>query len=277
MSERSRLSTSERIEILKWYAVHQNAGEVAPQFQQYYDRTPPTRTNILNLVRKFDETGSVEDEPRSGRPRSVSTDENKERVRAAFEESPATSLRRASLDLNVSKSSLQRMLKELGFKPYRPQLLHALNEDDPDRRCEFADIFLKLVAEDSSFLDRIVWTDEATFKLNGHVNRHNCVYYATENPHIVITQEMNAPGIVVWAGIWSGGLIGPFFFRDTVTGRSYLEMLDEKIVPAIEYQMNLEEIFYMHDGAPAHYHQSVRRFLDKTFPDRWVGRRGPID
>ena len=122
-----------------------------------------------------------------------------------------------------------------------------------------------------------MWTDEATFKLNGHVNRHNCVYYATENPHIVITQEMNVPGIVVWAGIWSGGLIGPFFFRDTVTGRSYLEMLDEKIVPAIEYQMNLEEIFYMHDGAPAHYHQSVRRFLDKTFPDRWIGRRGPIE
>ena len=86
--------------------MHQNAGEVARQFQQYYDRTLPSRTNILNLVKEFDETGSVEDEPRSGRPRSVSTDENKERVRAAFEESPATSLRRASLDLNVSKSSL---------------------------------------------------------------------------------------------------------------------------------------------------------------------------
>ncbi|CAF1470320.1 unnamed protein product [Rotaria sordida] len=257
MSESSRLSTFERIEIVKWYAMYQNAGEIARQFQQCYDRTPPTRKNILNLVRKFDETGSVEDESRSGSPRSVSTDENKERVRAAFEESPGTSLRRASLDLNLSKSSLQRMMKKLGLKPYHPQLLHALSDDDLDRRCEFADIFLKLVAEDSSFPDRIVWTDEATFKLNGHVNRHNCVYYATENPHIVITQEIYAPGIIVWAGIWSGGLTGPFFFRDTVTGRSYLEMLDEEIVPDFEYQMNLGEIFYMHDGAPAHYHGSV--------------------
>jgi hypothetical protein len=122
-----------------------------------------------------------------------------------------------------------------------------------------------------------VWTDEATFKLNGHVNRHNCVYYATENPHIVITQEINPPGVIVWAGLWFGGLIGPFFFRDTVTGHSYLEKLDEEIVPAIEYRMNLEEIYYMHDGAPAHYDQSVRHFLDKTFPDRWIGRRAPID
>ncbi|CAF3259642.1 unnamed protein product [Rotaria sp. Silwood2] len=268
MSESSRLSTSERIEILKWYAMYQNAAEVAHQFQQCYDRIPPTRKYILNLVRKFDETGSIEDESRSGRPRSASTDENKGCVRAAFGESPGTSLRRTSLELNLSKSSLQRMMKELGLKPYRSQLLHALSEDDFDRRCKLAHIFLKLVAEDSSFPDRIVWTDEATFKLNGHVNRHNCVYYATENPHIAITQEINAPGIIVWAGIWPGGLIGPFFFRDTVTGRSYLEMIDEESVPAIQHRMNLEEIFYMHYADPAHYDQTVRRFLDQTIPAR---------
>ncbi len=277
MSGSFRLSSSERIEIVKWYAIYQNAAEVARQFQHHYDRSPPTRENILNIVRKFDETGSIKDEPRSGRPRSVSTDENKERVRAAFEASPETSTRRASLELNLSRTSLQRIMKELGLKAYRPQLLHALNEDDPDRRCEFADIFLELFAEDASFPDRIVWTDEATFKLNGHVNRHNCVYYAVENPHIVITKEMNAPGITVWAGIWSEDVIGPFFFNDTVTVNSYLEMLNKEIVPTIARRMNLKEIHYMHDGAPAHYAQSVRHFLDKTFPNRWMGRRGPID
>lgn len=181
------------------------------------------------------------------------------------------------MELNLSKSSLQRMMKELGLKPYRPQLLHALNEDDPDRRCEFADVFLNLLSEDSSLLNRIIWTDEAIFKLSGHVNRHNCVYYAVENPHVIITEEMNSPGIAVWAGIWVGGIIGPFFFDGNVTGGSYLEMLQEDIVPAIENEMNIEETIYMHDGAPAHYAQSVRHFLDKTFPDRWIGRRGWID
>ncbi len=33
----------------------------------------------------------------------------------------------------------------------------------------------------------------------------------------------------------------------------------------------------MHDGAPAQYAQAVRHYLDKTFPDRWIGRRGWID
>ncbi|CAF3086232.1 unnamed protein product [Rotaria sp. Silwood2] len=123
MSESSRLSTSERIKIVKWYAMYQNESKVVRQFQQCYDRTPPTRKCILNLIQKPDETGSIEDEHRSGKPRSASTNENKERVRAAFEKSSGTSLRRASLKLNLSKSSLPQMMKELGLKPYCSQLL----------------------------------------------------------------------------------------------------------------------------------------------------------
>ena len=78
-----------------------------------------------------------------------------------------------------------------------------------------------------------------------------------ENPHIVITEEMNAPSVTVWAEIWFEGIFGPFFFCDTVTAHSYLEKLNKEIAPAIEYHMNLAEVFYMHDGAPAHDAQSV--------------------
>ena len=136
--------------------MHQNAAEVVRQFQHRYYRTPPARQNILNLVQKFDETESILDESRPDRSRSVSIDDNKERVRVAFEESLETSLSRISLELNLSRSNLQRMMKELGLKSYHAQLMHALSADDPDRHCEFADIFLKLVADDSSLPDRIV-------------------------------------------------------------------------------------------------------------------------
>ena len=61
MSRRFRLSSSERIDIVKWYAVYQNAAEIARQFQHHYGRAPPTRESILDITRKFDETGSVQD------------------------------------------------------------------------------------------------------------------------------------------------------------------------------------------------------------------------
>ena len=69
-----------------------------------------------------------------------------------------------------------------------------------------------------------------------------------KNPHAIMTQEMNSPGITVWVG----GIIEPFVFHGgNVNASSYLEMLQKEIVPTIEREMDLEEVVYMHDGAPA--------------------------
>jgi hypothetical protein len=62
-------------------------------------------------------------------------------------------------------------MKDLNLKSYKPMLLQALNEDDPDRQLEFCERIL-----DSTLLDQILWTDDATFQTNRRVNRHYCVY-----------------------------------------------------------------------------------------------------
>jgi len=35
-------------------------------------------------------------------------------------------------------------------------------------------------------------------------------------------------------------------------------------------------MIYQHDGAPAHFCREVRDILNARFPDRWMGRNGPI-
>ena len=79
-------------------------------------------------------------------------------------------------------------------------MVHALYDGDADRRLQYAEGFLTLLRQDKFLLDRIWWSDEATFKLNGHTNKHNCVYW-TDNPHMTIEQEVNLPGVTVWAAI----------------------------------------------------------------------------
>jgi hypothetical protein len=36
------------------------------------------------------------------------------------------------------------------------------------------------------------------------------------------------------------------------------------------------EVHFMNDGASAHFCLVVRRYLNRKFPGRWIGRRGPI-
>ena len=124
-----------------------------------------------------------------------------ELVSQAFRLNPSQpSPRRAARELGISRSTLQRLMKDLGLKPYKPKLLlQAFNEDDPDRRLEFCEWILDSTEKDQkTLLDRILWTDEATFQTtNGRVNRHNCVYWSDTHPHLVIEQELHVPRITV--------------------------------------------------------------------------------
>lgn len=49
------------------------------------------------------------------------------------------------------------------------------NEDDYDHRVQILEITLILTATELLFCLKILWTDEATFKLIGPVNRHDYV------------------------------------------------------------------------------------------------------
>ncbi|KAK8403570.1 hypothetical protein O3P69_000549 [Scylla paramamosain] len=77
-------------------------------------------------------------------------------------------------------------------------------------------------------------------------------------------------------GISALGIIGPFFFNETVNGESYLNLLQEFVGPQITEMFGEDsDIYFQQDGAPPHYHRDVRAYLDAVFPDTWIGRRGP--
>jgi len=75
----------------------------------------------------------------------------------------------------------------------------------------------------------------------------------------------------------SNRLIGPFFFEgDSVDGPKYLSMLQEFFIPEVRKMKKMRSIVFQQDGAPPHFTTDVRRFLDRIFPGRWIGRGGPI-
>ena len=138
---------------------------------------------------------------------------------------------------------------------------------------EESEEFLRMIDQDETVLGRVWWSDEAMFKLNGTINRHNCVYWASENPHASVEKEVNLPGVTCWAAISSSGIIGPYFFETTVNSCTYLDMLENYFLPRVQD----EESYFQHDGAPAHYGKDVRTWLDQNFAGKWFGRRGSVE
>ena len=64
-----------------------------------------------------------------------------------------------------------------------------------------------------------------------------------------------------------------FPWLQTFITNVYLDMLELHVAPQLE-EFQPWKIFQQ-DGAPPHWGSHVRRFLDVTFPNRWIGRDGP--
>lgn len=208
----ARLSFEQRKFILKCYWKCENAVEVQRQFRREFRRDPPTRLTITRIRDKFEADGTVQNvhEKRSGRPRTSTSPTKEERVLETYHRSPRKSVRQASREVGISKTSVQRILKRCHWKSYIPRFVHAINEDDPDRRVEYCEWYLARCVEEAIFPTKIVWSDEATFKLNGSINRHNCTYWGPDNPHVTVEHHVNLPGVTVWCGLSSRGLDNSF-------------------------------------------------------------------
>ena len=80
----------------------------------------------------------------------------------------------------------------------------------------------------------------------------------------------------MWAGIGHRGILGPFFFTQTVNSERYLALLRDHVMPALNQLLpNRRHVIFMQDGAPAHFGTDVRNYLDLNLPDRWMGRGSP--
>ena len=129
-------------------------------------------------------------------------------------------------------------------------MLQELSDDDFDRRAEFCEHMMEQINGYTDFVNNIIFTDEATFCLNGRVNRHNCRYWSADNPHWMIETHTQTPQkLNVWAGICGDQIIRSFFIDGNLTGDRYLQLLQEQIIPSCRALFpNNHNIWFQQDG-----------------------------
>lgn len=275
---RVKFSLQQRVFLLKqFYCLDRDYGAIEEGFREKWPDTHfPNRNYMVELAKKFERTGSVEDAKRIGRPRSVRTEQNSMMVAQSFVENPRRSAKRTSLVLEIPSRTLRRIMEDIGLHCYHPHLLQQLKPRDHLPRMEFCEWYLIMKAADPFFERQILWSDEAQFKVDGRVNRHNCVYWADAHPHEILEKEVNSPGVIVWAGMNYRGIVGPYFFDVSVNSETYLELLQELRVTLDEDdRFEGRNIILQQDGAPPHFSLEVRAFLNEHFPG-WIGRGGCI-
>lgn len=205
--------------------------------------------------------------------------DNSVNILAAVEVNPCVSQRELAKTAGLKRSSIQRILKEQKFHPYHFILTQELLEADYERRLIFCEWMRDAMINDNSFLQNILFSDEAQFTNTGHLNRHNMHYWSNENPHWTRTVPFQHRwSLIVWCGIIGDSVIGPYCFDDTVNTQSYCNLLRNHLPLFLEeLPLNVRrKMWFQQDGAPPHFSRATRTLLNEIFGDRWIGRGGPV-
>jgi hypothetical protein len=110
----------------------------------------------------------------------------------------------------------------------------------------------------------------------GDGRQANLTWWAKDNPHFQRQIEQHPPMLMIWSAMSQEDIIGPFFIEGSITAASYVEMMEKKFIPVLRSRNLLHKAIFQQDGAPAHTALKTRDLLNKYFPDRWVGKTGPV-
>lgn len=186
--------------------------------ERFPDRRQPSRATFFKVEAKL-RTGSFPSNKPKHRPTPARTEKNLVNVLASTNVNPQNSIRKIAEETNLSKSTVQRVLKQYKYHPYKLQLVQGLNIQDFERRLEFIALINVKLQDNPQMLEQICWSDESRFHNNGVVNKHNAHYWSVENPHWIQETEFQTMwGINVWCAVFNGHLIGPHFYEGTLNG-----------------------------------------------------------
>ena len=243
--------------------------------ERYPNRRQPDFKIFKNLYDRLGETGSLRPKRNSeGRPKII-TPEQEEEILVRVAENPEISTRRMAADTPVSKSSIGRIFNQEGLYPYHFTPVQNLLGLDLPARLEFAQFFRTQQNANPMFLNKILFTDEATFTRRGVFNFRNKHAWNLENPHLVTERHFQHEfKINVWCGLIDNYMLGPVELPPSLDGQLYLNFLQNQLPDCFDnLPLQLRrDMFFMQDGAPAHFSRIVRDYLNNEFPNRWIGR-----
>ena len=285
-----QLTMSQRVFIKNKYESTKSPAEVIRLFGiEYPDRPPLSTATIWKINKKFNENGTILNlnKGKSGRRRTGRSEENINAVREAVENNPSTvSCRKNGLGLNYV--TFHRIIKlDLNWYPYRIVVRHQLKETDHGRRLTFCRWFLQQ-HNNRRFLVNLIIGDEAGFHMNGTVNTQNVRCYAPRGnppPDFVYDVNENREKVTVWAGmIGNGTIIGPYFFDGNVNSDSYLELLNEFVLPQLLLQFRNQfrdgrflRLWWAQDGARPHCSVQCSEWITEFFGPKVIALNHPVE
>ena len=247
-------------------------------FYKINPKQVPGRWAFERLIKRFKTThGQTRPSAPRGRVKSFNQ-EDIDRVKEFFKDDDTVSLRVASRALGLSVMTIWRILKiELKWRSYREREVQPLTDQHRFQRRSFC---RKMKEMGEQFPKQIIFSDEKWFSLVPHPNRQNTRIWAPFQPNR--TNECRVQGatkVMAWVGVVGKKVLPVHWFEEKkgVNGETYLNMLKDKVWPAVKGIANRRNLYFQQDGATPHTTNQVMDFLNQKFQGRVISRKADFE
>jgi hypothetical protein len=163
-----------------------SANKITSELWNRYQPNDINKSGLLSFVKRTIKRGTVQDLLRSGKPRSKRTKSNIRKTRQRHLNKQNPGQRATANKLNISKSSVQRILKEdLKLKPYHKTRTSRITETYAASRLYSAKLLLKKYGINLRY-QRYQWNKMVITDFSGKIgmrqknNSKNNVVYAAD-------------------------------------------------------------------------------------------------
>ena len=246
------------------FKLGQSAAETARQINQIWGQNSVGESTVQQWFKKFRSGDiSLEDAPRSGRPRALQDNE----LRTLVEDDPSQTARGIAQKLGVSHHAVLHGLKRIGkVKKLEKWVPHDLNDRQKLSRFEVCSSLI-LRNQNDPFLDRIVTCDEKWILYNNR-KRSGQWLNADEPPRYFARVKIHQKKTMVTVWWSAAGVIHYNFLQpgQTITAESYCEEIVEMYRKLHQKQpalVNRRGPILLHDNARPHISQITVRKLNE--------------
>ncbi|VDP91416.1 unnamed protein product [Echinostoma caproni] len=234
-----KYSVLHRLQLVRLLQEHGTFQAACDAFHKAHPDLPkPSLGACFQLARKVAETGSVQDRPRGPREKPATGDHMLEDLRAILKDQPKISTRKLAQYFSVSHASVYRLLKVNGYRHSRFHSDAQPAPRDVRARLTFARWF-RTTSMAHQHLERdILFSDEVTLHLN---------------------PARNASCEAGWS-------------REDGVLEEVVEPVCSRIPNPQKWRM-----YFQQNEAPWHYSPRITQWLSEHFPNRWIGKGGPIE
>ena len=255
VTSRSYFEKMKRLTILHFW----NNGERSPTKISRITKIP--LGTVKYNISKIKQQGTTEDRSRSGRSRKLTVKDNKALGQWIRRNNETTTkelveklLQNGNVD--VSRWTIQRQLKRLGYKSSLPYKTPMLTQQQKDARVQWA---IKHQNDDWS---RTIFTNETCYQLFRKTIRR-----WSKNPKAEVKRiPKNRQKILVWGGFSIKGLVGYHSFTNIMDGTYYIQILQDHLIRNARKQFG-RRWRLLQDNDPKHKSRIVKKFLDEEVPE----------